>query len=176
MAAPTFISTRLALVITLLVTACSTTKGGPEATGGESGRATPAPAATGGAASPATPGDELLPGGASDRRGDQATVTRLEREARALARTTGCTGADACRTAPVGVRPCGGPRGYVVYCAATTDSAALFRKLGELEAVEKAFNERSGMMSTCEFRSPPGVSLVGGSCREASAAGASRVP
>jgi hypothetical protein len=97
---------------------------------------------------------------------DQARLTQLEREARALARTDGCSTADACRTAPVGWRGCGGPRTYLVYCAATTDTAALFRKLQELEAAERRYNASSGMMSTCEFRTPPGVRLRGRSCRE----------
>lgn len=94
-------------------------------------------------------------------------LVRLEQEARALARTEGCTSAGACRTAPVGWRGCGGPRAYVIYCAATTDTVALFGKLAELEKAERAYNASSGMMSTCEFRTPPGVKLDGQRCREA---------
>jgi hypothetical protein len=94
----------------------------------------------------------------------EADLERLEREARALAKAEGCEQSAQCRTAPVGDRPCGGPREYVVYCSLTTDSAALFRKLGELAAAEKAFNARSGMVSTCEFRMPPAVAAGGGRC------------
>jgi hypothetical protein len=94
-------------------------------------------------------------------------LVRLEQEARAIARTEGCTGAEACRTAPVGWRGCGGPRSYVTYCATTTDTLALMRKLKELEDAEREYNASSGMMSTCEFRMPPGVRLDGGRCREA---------
>jgi hypothetical protein len=97
---------------------------------------------------------------------DREQLARLEREARALVKTDGCTSASGCRTAPVGWRGCGGPRTYVVYCAASTDTAALFRKLKELESAEKAYNAKSGMMSTCEFRMPPGTKLQGKSCRE----------
>jgi len=96
----------------------------------------------------------------------QARLTRLEREARQLARTAGCDSVSQCRTAPLGWRSCGGPRDYIVYCAATTDTVALFRKLAELEAAEKDYNLRSGMMSTCEMRVPPRVSLRERSCRE----------
>jgi hypothetical protein len=102
--------------------------------------------------------------------GDQAKLARLEREARALAKTSGCKSDAECRTAPVGWRACGGPRTYVTYCAATTDSAALYRKLKELETAERAYLAKSGMMSTCEFRMPPRASLQGGVCREASGA------
>ena len=96
---------------------------------------------------------------------DRGHIEALEREARALATTTGCDRADACRAAPLGWRACGGPRDFVVYCAASTDTAALFAKLRELELAERAYNERAGLMSTCEMRLPPVVSLSGGSCR-----------
>ena len=99
--------------------------------------------------------------------GDRAEVDRLELEARAIARTDGCNSSSQCRTAPVGAKSCGGPRTYLVYCVATTDSVALFRKLAELEAAEKKYNEKSGLASTCEFRMPPGVTASGGSCHEA---------
>jgi hypothetical protein len=103
---------------------------------------------------------------ADTNRSDQATLTRLEHEARALAKTSGCRSVNDCRTAPVGWRGCGGPRTYLVYCAAATDTIALYRKLKELEDAEKAYNAKSGMMSTCEFRMPPGTVLHGDGCRE----------
>lgn len=95
---------------------------------------------------------------------DTTRLARLESEARALARTDGCDAASACRTAPVGWRGCGGPRTYLVYCAATTDTIALLRKLDELKRAEMAYNERSGMVSTCEMRLPPSVGVQGGRC------------
>jgi hypothetical protein len=97
---------------------------------------------------------------------DRVRLARLEREARALVHVEGCAKTSDCRTAPLGWRGCGGPRAYVAYCAATTDSAALFRKLDELKEAEIAYNQKSGMMSTCEMRLPPTVTAVGGSCRE----------
>lgn len=96
----------------------------------------------------------------------QETLSRLEREARTLAHAGGCDSLAQCRTAPVGWRSCGGPRTYLVYCAATTDTVALFRKLAELEAAEKEYNLKSGLMSTCIMRLPPRVSFRGDSCRE----------
>jgi hypothetical protein len=99
-----------------------------------------------------------------DAANDTARLARLEREARAIAKTEGCSSASACRTAPVGWRGCGGPRTYIVYCAATTDSVALFRKLDELKAAETAYNEQSGMLSTCEMRLPPAVTVQAGRC------------
>jgi hypothetical protein len=78
----------------------------------------------------------------------------------------GCAKASDCRIAPLGWRGCGGPRAYLAYCAATTDSATLFRKLDELKEAEMAYNRKSGMISTCEMRLPPTVTAESGSCRE----------
>ncbi len=96
---------------------------------------------------------------------DTARITRLEVEARAMAQTEGCGEEGQCRTAPVGSRPCGGPRAYIAYCAAATDTAALFAKLQELARAEEEYNRKTGMASTCEFREPPNVELSNGSCR-----------
>ena len=97
---------------------------------------------------------------------DSQRIVRLEREARALASTNGCARASDCRTAPVGAKACGGPRSYITYCAATTDTVRLFATLRELERVETAYNAKTGAISNCMFRLPPTVTLVGGSCRE----------
>lgn len=97
----------------------------------------------------------------------RARIAQLEADARALVKMDGCSTAARCRTAPVGARACGGPRTYLVYCAATTDSVALFRKLGELSAMEAKYNASTGIASTCEMRMPPNVTAQAGSCREA---------
>jgi len=96
---------------------------------------------------------------------DWAQIVALEDEAKALVKPDGCASVGQCRTAPVGSRPCGGPRYYLVYCSLTTDSAALYRKLDAVAAAEREFNNRYQLASTCEFRMPPNVGLVGGSCQ-----------
>lgn len=95
---------------------------------------------------------------------DWAAIERLEGEAKALASTTGCSASGECRTAPVGSRACGGPRYYLPYCAKSTDSVALFRKLDAVARAEQAYNAKYQVMSTCEFRMPPAVRVVGGAC------------
>ena len=96
---------------------------------------------------------------------DWARILELERQAKALVKTTGCTSDDQCRTAPVGSRACGGPRYYLVYCSRTTDSAALFRKLAEVESAERAYNAKYQIASTCEFRMPPSIGIGAGGCQ-----------
>jgi hypothetical protein len=141
-----------ALIVAAALAACTPSPGAQDAQAADTAPSPPAAAP----APAAAPGDGEAPG-------DSGRVARLEREARALAHAEGCA-ADACRTAPVGNRPCGGPRTYLVYCAATTDSAALFAKLRELARAEDAFNRANGMSSTCEYRLPPEVTVQGGRC------------
>ena len=102
-----------------------------------------------------------------DQARDEAAVSALEQEARRVAVTDGCTSAGQCAAAPVGVKGCGGPRDYVVYCATATDTAALFRKLDELARAERAYNERYSVASDCAMQVAPTVTLVGQSCRVA---------
>jgi len=98
---------------------------------------------------------------------DWAAIVRLEDQAKAIAKTTGCATVGQCRTAPVGNRACGGPRYYLAYCSTSTDSVALFRKLDEIAAAENAYNQKYQIASTCEFRMPPPLALSGGECRAA---------
>ena len=114
--------------------------------------------------SPSGPGPEKIVF-TGDQKADWAQVTALEDQAKAIVKTTGCSSAGECRTAPVGSRACGGPRYYLVYCAATTDSAALFHKLDAVAAAEREYNAHYNLVSTCEFRLPPKVALSGGSCQ-----------
>ena len=100
---------------------------------------------------------------AGTKEGDWAAIVKLENEAKAIAKVTGCTSSD-CRAAAVGSRACGGPRYYIPYCAKTTDSVALEAKLGEVARAEQAYNTKYQIVSTCEFRMPPTVEAVAGSC------------
>lgn len=134
-----------------------------------SGCTAPAPRPTD--SSPVSPSDSVVtsrpPGRVGDQEWDQAVLDQLGRDARSIANAEGCADVGSCRTAPLGVKACGGPREYVVYCVATTDTVALFRKLEELARAERAFNERYQIASTCEFRVEPDVALVGQRCSAA---------
>lgn len=95
----------------------------------------------------------------------RAEISRLEERARALARVDGCDSVAQCKAAPVGERACGGPREYIVYCSAATDEAALLATLDTLRTTEMRLNEIEQAVSTCEYRMPPEMEVVGGSCR-----------
>lgn len=96
---------------------------------------------------------------------DRKQIEALEAEAKSVVSTSGCSVSGDCRAAPVGSRGCGGPRYYLAYCAKTTDSAALYRKLDEVSKAEQAYNLKYQVISTCEFRTPPAVEAIGGSCQ-----------
>jgi len=114
-----------------------------------------------------TPGTSTGTSGQSQsQQGDWAAIERLEGEAKALATTTGCAASGECRAAPVGSRACGGPRYYLPYCAKSADSAALYQKLDQVAAAERAYNAKYEIVSTCEFRMPPAVGVSGGACAE----------
>jgi hypothetical protein len=98
------------------------------------------------------------------QQGDSAAIEKLEQEAKAIVKTSGCSSSSDCRAAPVGSRGCGGPRYYLPYCARSTDSTALYRKLEEVAAAENAYNKKYDVVSTCEFRMAPAVEAVGGVC------------
>jgi hypothetical protein len=118
----------------------------------------------------AGPGDSAppLPGAQpGSREADWAAIVRLEDEAKAIAKTSGCSTVSQCRTAPVGNRACGGPRYYIAYCSTSTDSVTLFRKLAEVAAAEDAYNRKYQIVSTCEYRMPGEITLSGGECRTA---------
>jgi hypothetical protein len=100
---------------------------------------------------------------AGSQQSDWAAIVRLEDGAKAIAKIPGCASSE-CRAAPVGSRACGGPRYYIPYCAKTTDSVTLYRKLDEVAKAERAYNAKYKLASTCEFRMPPLVEAIGGSC------------
>lgn len=96
---------------------------------------------------------------------DSAGLARLEREAVALAHNDGCTTSDQCRVAPVGAKACGGPRYWITYCSASTDSAALFQKLEALRTAEQSYNQVHGVISDCSIVPAPNAVVSAGVCR-----------
>lgn len=135
-----------ALVAALaLATACTATaKGGDPATG------------AGAASAVAAPGT---------RAGDSLQMARLEASAKAIAKTTGCSSDDQCRNAAVGIKPCGGTRYYLKYCAASTDTVALLATIDSLDQRERAFNKKYNVVSNCMLVTPTRPHLEGGACR-----------
>ena len=145
------------VLLVFLAASCSkasipSDQGNSDTPGANTGKA-PA-TSTGGSKSDLTPAQQS----------DWNAIDQLETQAKAIAVIDGCPSSSDCRSAPVGSRACGGPRYYIPWCAKTTDSAALYKKLAEVSAAEQAYNKKYDVMSTCEFRMPPVVASSGGSC------------
>lgn len=95
---------------------------------------------------------DRLPTG--DQSADRAALDSAYRVVRSLA--AGGTCADgSCAALPVGAKACGGPSSYVSYCPTSPDAARLRAAADEVTRAERAFNERYGVMSTCEVTAPP---------------------
>ncbi len=85
-------------------------------------------------------------------------------QARALAIATGCAAVERCDALPMGVRACGGPQEFVVFCRDSTDVAALESSLAEIDRLEHGFNQACGIGSTCILLVRPELTLVEGRC------------
>ena len=101
---------------------------------------------------------------APSRAATEARIRELEQQARALAKTEGCDQVEQCASAPVGVKGCGGPHSYLLYCKATTDEAALLRTLDELKRVEGEYNREYQIASDCMAIMPPELRLEERAC------------
>ena len=113
---------------------------------------------------PDSSGDAPPVSAVSSEESDRKAIEKLEAEARSIAKMDGCVASSDCRVAPIGVRGCGGPRDFIVYCSKNTDSASLARKIAAADSAEAAFNLKYQIGSTCELRMPPAVAASGGIC------------
>jgi hypothetical protein len=75
-----------------------------------------------------------------------------------------CTSSSVCRTLPLGVKACGGPRQYLVYSLAVTDSARLAADAARYNEAEARKNREEGLVSDCMMLLEPKVSCVSGRC------------
>jgi hypothetical protein len=78
-----------------------------------------------------------------------------------------CASPSLCRTIGFGEKACGGPRQYLVYSKAATDSARLAREVARYNEAERNRNREEGRVSDCMALSRPQVSCVSGRCRAA---------
>jgi hypothetical protein len=78
--------------------------------------------------------------------------------------TAACSSAAVCRTLPLGSKPCGGPRRYLVYSLAVTDSARLAADAARYNQAEAQRNREKGLVSDCSMLIAPQVSCVARRC------------
>jgi hypothetical protein len=75
-----------------------------------------------------------------------------------------CSSPGACRAIPMGAKPCGGPRRYLIYSLELTDSARLAGDVARFNEAEARANKEKGMTSDCNLVLKPQVSCVSGRC------------
>jgi len=96
-----------------------------------------------------------------------ASANDLDSLRQAMAAAVGpasCRAKEQCRAVGVGAKPCGGPRSYLIYSTATTDSAALALIAQRYDAADARQNRVQGLVSDCTFLPPPQLECVAGRC------------
>lgn len=87
---------------------------------------------------------------------DEDTVKLLEKQTRVeeFAKSVACTDESEWDFAPIGVKACGGPKGYIAYNT-TIDTVTFFRYLEDYNSFEEIYNEKWNITSTCEVPPTP---------------------
>lgn len=69
-----------------------------------------------------------------------------------------------CQSMPIGVKPAGGPWGYLVYSEKTTDTHKLKELIEHYNELNAELNKREDIMSTADIATPPTLKIVDGRC------------
>ena len=95
---------------------------------------------------------------------DSLTSDSLRQSIARQVGTAACSSPAVCRTQPLGSKPCGGPRQYLIYSLKVTDSARLAADAARYSEAEARMNREKGLMSDCSMLVAPQVSCVSGKC------------
>ena len=74
------------------------------------------------------------------------------------------TALNRCRAIALGVKPCGGPREYLIYSIEVTEPRTLHDLVEEYNRCDHDRNQRLGLMSDCEYVAEPTLALNNGMC------------
>lgn len=69
-----------------------------------------------------------------------------------------------CEMIPIGVKPAGGPWGYLVFSSQTSDLEKLEKLVERYNELDAQRNEDDGGFSTADFATEPVLTLQNGSC------------
>jgi hypothetical protein len=97
---------------------------------------------------------------------DLARLALMEQAIRMLIGTPTCEDVSQCHTAPLGVKPCGGPWKYLIYSTQTIDPAALQRAIDHHDAFNAEINRRHHFWSDCALVLEPQVKCTDHVCVE----------
>ena len=96
---------------------------------------------------------------------DTTTLAGLRANVQSLIGDAACSSVDECRLVAFGSKPCGGPRQYLAYSIAITDSTALATAVARYNAREAEANRQNDRISDCSMVVRPTVTVVDGHCK-----------
>ncbi|MEO8295264.1 MAG: hypothetical protein ABI613_07085 [Gemmatimonadota bacterium] len=108
--------------------------------------------------------DSMGPGNPDTQPRKAATLQDLGGEVTRMIGDAACGDVSQCRMIAYGAKACGGPKQYLVYSVAKTDSTALAALVARYNAMESALNNSEGRMSDCSMVAPPTLARVNGRC------------
>lgn len=71
---------------------------------------------------------------------------------------------DRCEMMPIGVKPAGGPWGYLIFSSENTDKEKLEDLVNRYNELDMERNEEEGGMSTADMATEPNIQLSDGKC------------
>lgn len=103
-------------------------------------------------------------GNITPQEADKAAIDNLNVEIKSLADASVCSEEFTCYSVGIGSKPCGGFWEYIVY-SDSIDVVSFFAKIETLNELEKAYNEKYGIISDCFVAMPPSsMDCVDGKC------------
>lgn len=70
-----------------------------------------------------------------------------------------------CQYLPIGVKPAGGPWGYLVYSEKISDTDKLKELVERYNELDKERNISEDIVSTADYATPPTLKIVDGACK-----------
>jgi hypothetical protein len=103
-------------------------------------------------------------GNITPQEADKAAIDNLNVEIKSLADASVCSEEFTCYSVGIGSKPCGGFWEYIVY-SDSIDVVSFLAKIETLNELEKAYNEKYGIISDCSVAMPPSsMDCVDGKC------------
>ena len=95
---------------------------------------------------------------------DTSDLASLRSDVRSLIGDAACTHISQCRLIAFGAKPCGGPRQFLVYSIAATDSMTIEAAVMRYNARDAEVNRLYNRTSDCALVSQPRIRVVNGRC------------
>lgn len=103
-------------------------------------------------------------GNITPQEADKAAIDNLKVEIKSLADASVCSEEFTCYSVGIGSKPCGGFWEYIVY-SDSIDVVSFLAKIETLNELEKAYNEKYGIISDCSVAMPPSsMDCIDGKC------------